>query len=381
MKVALVTRIVTHYRVPFYEQLKKDLERLGIELEILYGLDDPRKSERQQAVDLSWGRRIRSRYFNLFGKRLVWLSAGRLLGEADLVVLDQQARQLFSTFYLLRRSRPPVAFWTHGQSHHMDSTRLGRWLKVHQLRRADWVFGYTDSVFQYASAAGFPQERVTSVENAVDTVDLRRGAVSLESRRVEQASLFGFEPTSVGLFLGSMYPDKRLEFLVEAVDQIRHEIPGFGFIAIGSGESSGVIIGAAQDRPWLRYEGHVRGEELGRLASLADVLLLPGLIGLPILDGFALGIPTITIDSGGHSPEIEYLESGVNSLVLRNDTDPRTYAASVSELCQNEAALEAMRRECRVSGERYTIENMAARFSCGVAGALSAGRRSDRRRN
>jgi glycosyltransferase involved in cell wall biosynthesis len=178
-----------------------------------------------------------------------------------------------------------------------------------------------------------------------------------------------------------MYPDKRLEFLVEAVDQIRHEIPGFGFIAIGSGESSGVIIGAAQDRPWLRYEGHVRGEELGRLASLADVLLLPGLIGLPILDGFALGIPTITIDSGGHSPEIEYLESGVNSLVLRNDTDPRTYAASVSELCQNEAALEAMRRECRVSGERYTIENMAARFSCGVAGALSAGRRSDRRRN
>lgn len=370
-----MTRVVTHYRAPFYEKVRDALEAVGSSLVVVYGAEDASERDRSQTVEVAWGHRVRTRYISLAGRRAVWLHAGPEVRGADLVVLDQQARQIFTTLYLMKSRRPAVALWAHGKSDHVGVLRAGKWLKRLQASRADWLFGYTDTVFTFADECGFPRERITIVENATDTSAIVAGVVRNDRRARARIELFGFEPSNVGLFLGSMYVDKRLEFLVEALDHIRSGDPSFAFVAVGAGESQSILQDAAETRPWLRLLGHKRGSELGSIACLADVLLLPGLVGLPLLDGFALGIPTVTITSAGHSPEIAYLRSGSNGLILPAATTAARYAESVLELLRDRGRLEGMRRECLNSAARLTVDNMVSRFEAGLNSAVRMGRR------
>ena len=59
---------------------------------------------------------------------------------------------------------------------------------------------------------------------------------------------------------------------------------------------------------------------------------MPGRVHLAVLDAFAARAPMVTIESPRHSPEIEYLVSGRNALVLPASTTPAEYAAAVSSL-------------------------------------------------
>ena len=42
--------------------------------------------------------------------------------------------------------------------------------------------------------------------------------------------------------------------------------------------------------------------------SRANLMLIPGLVGLAVVDSFAAQCPVVTTDFRGHSPEFEYIE-------------------------------------------------------------------------
>jgi glycosyltransferase involved in cell wall biosynthesis len=97
---------------------------------------------------------------------------------------------------------------------------------------------------------------------------------------------------------------------------------------------------------------------------------MPGLIGLGILDTFALETPLITTDVPIHSPEIEYLQSGVNGVMVEDSMNPRSYANAVVHLLENEEMRQKLISGCQSARNMYTIENMVERFAQGVIKAL-----------
>ena len=105
---------------------------------------------------------------------------------------------------------------------------------------------------------------------------------------------------------------------------------------------------------------------------LAKLALMPGGVGLGVLDSFVLDTPMVTTDVSYQGPEIEYLLDGVNGLVVAGDPGPREYASAVVSTLRDDALLARLRQGCRERRELYTIEAMVENFAAGVRAALAA---------
>jgi glycosyltransferase involved in cell wall biosynthesis len=174
------------------------------------------------------------------------------------------------------------------------------------------------------------------------------------------------------VFVGGLYKEKRLEFLIAACDLIRSAVPDFHVIVIGTGRDAHILEAAAASRPWLHILGPKFGMEKTELVSLGKVWLMPGLVGLAILDSFAYELPLITTDLPYHSPEIDYLEDGVNGLVVSDSNSEASYADAVIGLLQDETKRQNLVQGGLASRNKYSIEEMARRFADGVQNALTA---------
>jgi glycosyltransferase involved in cell wall biosynthesis len=174
----------------------------------------------------------------------------------------------------------------------------------------------------------------------------------------------------VGVVLGSLYPAKRPGFVLDAADRIRDAVPDFQLVVIGDGPDRGLVDAAARSRPWVRVLGARTGDAMVDAAATGDVLLNPGLVGLAVLDAFALEIPMITIAGDHHSPEIEYLEDGENGIVLPRDTTAPGFAAATIALIGDTGMQQRLQEGCRDAARRYSVEAMADNFAAGIGAAL-----------
>ena len=95
---------------------------------------------------------------------------------------------------------------------------------------------------------------------------------------------------------------------------------------------------------------------------------MPGLVGLGILDSFALGVPLITTDIPVHSPEIDYLENEINGIMTKHDVVE--YANAVVHLLSDQDKYQSIKSSALLSSEEYTIENMVNNFYNGILAAL-----------
>ena len=186
---------------------------------------------------------------------------------------------------------------------------------------------------------------------------------------------------SAPLFVGAMVRLVRVSLILfstssnrvgGASKSVRHAVPGFSLLIIGDGPERHRIQDYAKRLNWVRWVGAMRGSEKVRYASICQLMMNPGSVGLNVLDAFGLGIPIVTTEWRFHGPEIAYLENGVNGLITSDD--PGAYAKEVAGLLQNREKLGALRAGCLSSARQYTLHAMAERFSDGILEALAAAR-------
>lgn len=373
--VAVVFRYVHHYRAPFYELLRSTLAERGIELRLVAGDPGPRDAAKRDAVELPWATYVRNRHVTFAGRELVWQPALRHVWGADLVIVEQASRLLLTYVLLLGRGvgGPRIAFWGHGrnvQPHRASA--LGEAVKRFVSARVDWWFAYNERSVGTVRSLGVAPYRITLVQNAHDTRGLVEMRASLGPDEVAAARMrVGVASDHVAVFVGALYEDKRLDFLVAAADLVRARVPDFELIVIGTGPLAADAEAAASRRPWLHYAGALYGRQKVAVMSLARCLALPGLVGLAILDGFALELPLVTCQVPYHSDEVTYLRDGVNGVMVRDADDVAAYADALARLMVDDEALARLREGCREAAGKYTVEAMVRNFAEGVVGALN----------
>lgn len=359
-----------HYRVELFELLRKRLSIAGIRFELVYGdAFGKEKMKRDEGV-LDWGQRVGNLYFPIKEKKdLCWQPLPRSIAHPDLVIFMQENRLLANYYWMLRGllGHTRTAFWGHGQD--FQSRAPGgireRW-KHATINAVDWWFAYTPITVEVLKKRGFPLERVTLLNNAIDIKGFCSDADEISDSRLAQlrAQLHIPRHARVGLFCGSIYPDKKPELLVQAADLIRAEAPDFHLVVIGDGQSADCIRAAALTRPWLHPVGARHGREKAACFRLAEFVLNPGSVGLHVLDAFALGLPMITTANALHGPEIHYLQHGVTGLV--SSDRPAEYAGCALALLRDPQLAQRMRIACLAASAEYTVENMATRFANGI---------------
>jgi L-malate glycosyltransferase len=345
------------------------LAKHDIQLELLIGRAAPKEASKNDAGYISWAKSTPIYYFA--DGRLCWQSVRSYLGDANLVIMTQENKLLHNHLLLLGPRRFKLAFWGHGANLQSNAPggfkeRFKRWT----TNRVDWWFAYTEMSSDLIRAAGYPDTRITVVNNAVDTEELRRDRESVTPEETNQLrNALGFGDGPVGIFMGSLYHDKRLDFLFSAADAIRRALPDFHLLIVGDGPERDKVQAWCGGRPWARWVGARVGREKVAYVSVAQVMLNPGLVGLGVLDAFVCGVPMLTTDCGIHSPEIAYLENGINGVMTADDLN--AYVDASLHLLHDLQALAALRVGCITSAKLYTVDNMARRFADGIANAVA----------
>lgn len=366
-RVVIVQRRLPHYRVPLFERLREQSAARGIELVLVHGDPTPEEAEKRDAGRIDWARHAPTRY--ALGGRLCWQNPSRWIRDAALVIVTPENRLLWNLWLQLGPRRTRVGLWGHGANFQGRADSLRERFKRQMARRTDWWFAYTRASLGPLEQAGFPFDRVTVLNNAVDTRKL-----AAEFAAVREADVLALRRrlrlsgSHVGIFVGSLYAEKRLEFMLEAARRIRLEVPDFELLVVGAGPQSTMVQAFAATHPWVHATGPLHGAEKATAMAAASVFLNPGLVGLSLLDAFVCGVPMVTTDCGLHSPEIAYLEHEVNGLVTADDVS--AYAADIVRVWREPARLAALQAGCRAAAAEYTIERMAERFVEGIEACL-----------
>ena len=372
--VSIVQRRLTHYRLPLFERMRSSLQAEGVHLRLLHGQPTASERSKHDEGQLPWAEPLATRYW-LDGD-LCWQPFLRQTAGSDLVIVTQENKLVNNLLALARPWRAgQLAFWGHGrnlQAQKPDGAleHFKRWTSP----RVDWWFAYTELSARLVREDGVPASRITVLNNSIDTTDLRRAiALARQTPRAALRASLGLPPDGpLAVFVGSLYADKRIPWLLRAADAIQARLPGFQMVIAGEGPDKALVDAAAARTPHLHALGGVRGARKAQLLAAADLMLNPGLVGLGILDALVAGLPMLTTDCGLHSPEIAYLQSGDNGLMTADDL--ASYVAAVVQLLQDPVQALRLQAGALRAGELYSIEHMADRFCAGILDCLRQGR-------
>ena len=375
-KVTIFQYRLFHYRVPLFEQMNAIAEEHNIDLHVVCGQPSATDRKLKDGGTLSWAEQVKNWYLPVKEKKdLCWQPTPPHLKDSDLVIVMQENRLLSNYIWILKRrfGGPRVGYWGHGRDFQTNAPGGFRekWKRAF-IKQVDWWFAYNALTLDVLRDAGFPEERTTCLNNAIDTNGLRRDAESVPDGVLtairQRCGLKRGAP--MGLFCGSLYPDKKLDLLVSAADLIHNKLPEFRLVVIGDGSSAVEIAKAFKTRPWAHWVGVKRGQEKAAYFRLAKIVLNPGLVGLHVLDAFTMGLPMVSTLKAKHSPEVVYLENGVNGFLTEDNVE--VYANAALRLLHDPEFYARISTAARQASLQYSVENMAKNFMNGIEHCLDS---------
>jgi glycosyltransferase involved in cell wall biosynthesis len=353
-----------------YEQLSAQ----GHELRLVFGTPSEEELKRKDNVTVTNDYCFfeKSRWF--FNSKLHVLEGALThILWAD-VVITEQANKHLHNYFLIGMSflrLKSVAYWGHGQNRQSSSKTIREKLKKFLALKVDWWFAYTSTVRDYLESLGYSHERISVLNNSVDTLKFKLEVESLDKEDVK-AFIKKYQISDdahIGIFCGSLHQDKRVAFLLESAKLIKQKDPKFVLIIGGDGKDKELVSNYAKQFDFIIYLGPLHGKEKALAFKVADAFLNPGMVGLAILDAFSAGLPLFTALQTEHSPEIDYLKNGHNGLM--SNLDLGDYANLVSSTFQSPLKIHSLKKNALASSNEFSIENMANNFVDGISAFLS----------
>lgn len=320
--------------------------------------------------------RVKNRQIRIGRRVVVYEPVVRhvLSGRFDALVVGHQfkfaAAMLLFAFFKVRSV--PALLWGHGY-HRASDTRAARWLSHRVARLADGYLAYTRSGAEHLEGHGIETGRITVVRN---TIDMDEQEVAFQTcRALDPEALkaeLGFVPhMRVLLYVGRLSARKRIAELLTAVERLSADpaLGPVGLAVVGEGPLRGALQAAAEHIPTVRFFGPIYdGLTMARVMRMCEATVIPGTVGLAVAHSFAQGLPIITRAHSEHSPEIEYVQSGRNGLVVEGGLDAFV-AAIRTYLCDPDLRRQ-LRRGARASARTLDLRYSARQFDHGVVSTI-----------
>lgn len=260
-------------------------------------------------------------------------------------------------------------FYRPGESHKLALASV--WARRFLHARVDAYLAYTERGREYLLAQGVPDERVFVSQNTLDTETLMAIARRVDVEAVDDLrEEMALRPGPVLLFLGKLISVKRADVAIELLRILHGEA---SLIVVGDGFLRSELVRMGRGLP-VRFRGASYDElELARYFKLADLLLLPGRVGLTCVHGFANGVPCVTTTEEvvEQSPEYAYLEHDYNSLILPSD-DPAVHAKAVGDLLEDRQRMDRLRKGAFETAERLKMGRMVEQYEQAVLKAAGS---------
>lgn len=145
------------------------------------------------------------------------------------------------------------------------------------------------------------------------------------------------------VYVGRLSKEKGIENIAGAA----RLLPEYKFVIAGGGPDKDILKNIDN----ISLAGFLTGHELTELMGRAKVLLLPSVCyencPLSILEAHSMGVPVVTMNSGGMA---ELVEDGVTGTLVKEAT-PTGIAEKLKETLENEDYLRSIRENCQKERE------------------------------
>ena len=373
----VMTRDVRPYRVPLIERLSRRSEMI---VDLYHGPPKAESGAPAQAPDLA---NIGIRVFPLKGTRwplgrrpLAWLwGTFRIMtGDYDIVICQETVNNLsvwaFALLHRLFRKRFILHGWGYRPTKRGDpAAALRHAARRVLLRTADGVITYTDRGRQACLKFGIPSASIFVSGNTLDIEWLQslESAVPPEEIHALRKSL-SIDGNGMLLFVGRLQSAKRTDVLIEAVGILRGRGICCTLVVVGDGPDRPRLEAMARDADGVTFLGAQYDER--RLAAYfmaADLLVIPGRVGLTCVHAFSHGLPVLTTTEEAipQTPEYDYVVDDENGAIVEQLT-PHAYADAIQGILADPGHLERLQMGARASADGLSMGRMVESFVAAV---------------
>jgi glycosyltransferase involved in cell wall biosynthesis len=380
----LYQSFVPRYRVRFFELLH---ERSEIEYVVFHGQPPARTGHSAATGPFAfpnvW---TDNRELRIAGQTLIYQPIVRRVMSTrfDAIVVAPWIRLLSNLILvpLFKARGKAVIAWGHGFEKEEDhpvpikaALRVMAALKAWMVRSVDGYLleTYTERGARQLAANGVAPDRVHAVRNTLDMseqIALHRQLADVRPKEI-RGSLGLRQDSAVLVCIGRIYKEKRAGELVETVRLIRARHPEMSVeaVVIGDGPELAEIKAEAADLAGFHFLGELHDQEaIARYMRVASAVVIPGAIGLVVNHAFAHGVPVITRDSLVHGPEVDYIEHGVNGLVVPGGLDQ--FADAIAEVIASQDLQRVLAEGALKTRSELSLDDMVSAFDRGVAASL-----------
>ena len=325
LPIAYVARFVPEYRRPI---LKKLNDRLNGRLIVCAGSSHDTSFRNSSNSPPTGYKSIQLKNRWIGGHKALIQSVKPVIECNPVVILAEESPRTISLPWLLniaKRKRIGTLLWGHFSSNQrkFSERSLPDRYRIAMAKGVNGCVCYTHQIAELIEPY-ISNEACFVAPNTLDTNKLFRLKRELASERKQAVrSRLGLpENGKTVVFVGRLIKEKRVEVLLDLHKSLSTV-----------GNATLVIIGDGPER--AKLEARIQHERLtnifmlGRISELedsapwiyaSDVMVCPGYVGLNVNHAFCLGLPIVTCKSPDpriryHSPEIAYLQPGMNGMM------------------------------------------------------------------
>lgn len=332
LKVAFVQPIVPKYRNDF---LKRFLEFTKLNILALYGNVRSKKNKKIRNYDkiqafpnkALWAPfgviRIQENMYPVyFFPTLLW----HLLKFRPNVVVTEGEYMILNNLIVLIYAKifdAKIIWWSLGKVITRRQTIVNKllgWLIRWEIFNCHFIVGKNNQAcYYYQEKYGIPAERTLVAPNTIDDIDVQKEVEQTKDGVSELRQQLGAGP--IVLYVGAIEETKRLEDLIQAMENVWAKCPSAKLILVGDGYIKHDLERMVSDlkrNDSVIFTGRVL-EGVSKYFLLADVFVLPGLGGLAIPHAMVHGLPVIARVADG--TEKDLITDGVTGYLLKDNNN------------------------------------------------------------
>jgi glycosyltransferase involved in cell wall biosynthesis len=368
MRIAIVDRVIFHYRVGFLSKLQNEYEIMVFHGESVSGskvvnAPPPYPFPTRKMFTLS--KRSKKNPLQIF-----YFNPGCVLRlirwKPDLIVIDESNMinniliyiycRLFSKKYL---------FWGLGQvPGRKDSIyrKILTPIRKFVIRRASACLAYCKLSVNYFTTITCPH-KVIVMPNSLDNEKVEKEIDSIrEKDKVKLHSDLKIPPNAVVLlYVGALEKNKRLEVFIDTLEKFSEEKRNIHGLIIGGGPSEEYYHQYA-DRLGLKncaFLGKiVQGVNI--YFQIADIFILPGRGGLAINQALINGLPAIC-NTPADGTELDMIENDTNGILIESMDSTKLHAA-IEKIISDDRISNMGLKSREVIDNKYNINVMVNVF-------------------
>lgn len=350
-KIIGLYQVIMHYRVPFYEKIGNDPD---YDFELIYGLGNEKNKNKNCDTRNLHFKHTKLKDYRLilpFSPTLFYILVKR---NPDIVFTEGSSSLINSSFAFIyaKLFGKKIIWWSLGRLRDKKISGLRKVISYWEHfieKNVDAIFTYSTQGEEYFVSCGIDQEKIFKAINVFDT--------DKKLQEINKTYLPNYlDSTKFNIcFIGSIQKNKNLEMLIDVVRKMNDKLGGdkVKLHVIGDGNYLEIIKKYSHNNPNIIFYGRIN-YGASKILKNCDIMVLPGLGGLAIVEGMLNSLPVISGYADG--TELDLIDKD-NGEIIPYMTDDKLYERLMYYYENSDILKQMGENSFKKITEKYSFDN------------------------